>query len=172
MTALRTQFARLPVIAGLLALASTLGLVAAMSSTDGYLQTAMQRHDVRLEAISERAERIQILSRHIRRASLTSQPDVNLPFGGFIGSARQIEPGARLKFGRRAAADGHMLEVVSAHRISPSIELAATATQPVDLMLVTARAADAADAALVRFLVAVTPEKPTTAGTAFDHQTL
>ena len=172
MTALRDEFARLHIIAGLLALASTLGLVVAMSSTDGYLQTAMQRHDARLEAISEGTERIQILSRHIRKASLTSRPEVKLPFGGFIGSARQVEPGARLKFGREGGAGRHMLEVVSAHKVSPSIELAATPTQPVDLILVTARATDAPDAALVRFLVAVTPEKPTTADTAFDHQTL
>lgn len=163
MTAFRAQLARFHILAGLTAIASTIGLVAAMSATDGYLATAMQRHDARLEAISERAERIEFLSRHIRKASLTNQPDVELPFGGFVGAASRVEPGAHLKLGSSRAAGAEMLEVVSAHKVAPTIDVASNATGNIDLMLVTGRSIDTPSAPLIRFLVAVTPDKPTTA---------
>ncbi len=173
MTALRAQFARLHIIAGLFALASTLGVIVAMSSTNGYLQTAMQQHDSHLEAISERTERIQTLSRHIRKASLTSPEALELPFAGFIGRAGQIEPGTSLRIGSDGNISGGMLEVVSAHKINPTIALPMPATEAIALMLVTARTTDAPDGALVRFLVAVTPEKPASRPVVrFDHRTL
>jgi len=162
-TALRAQLGRLHILAGLVAIASTIGLVAVMSATDGYLATAMQRHDARLEAISERAERIDSLSRNIRKASLTSQPDVQLPFGGFVGAASRVEPGARLKLGSASAAGAQILEVVSAHKVAPTIDVASNAAGSIDLMLVTGRAVETPNAPLIRFLVAVTPDNPATA---------
>ena len=173
MIALGAQSARFHIFAGCLALASTFGLVVAMSSTGDYLQTAMQQHDSHLEAISERTERIQMLARHIRKASLTSPTAVELPFAGFIGRANQVAPGTQLRFDRDGETGGGMLEVVSARKINPSIALSTPASQAVELMLVTARAADTADGDVIRFLVAVTPEKPATPPVVrFDHQTL
>lgn len=173
MTTLRAQFARFHIIAGLFALASTFGLVVAMSSTDGYLQSAMQQHDARLAALSERTERIQILSRHIRKASLTSPEALELPFAGFIGGAAQVEPGMSLRFGPDRSGNDELLEVVSAQKINPTIAVATPAPRAVDLMLVTARAASTPEGAMIRFLVAVTPEKPTApAVVRFDHKTL
>lgn len=173
MTALRAQLSRLPQIAGLFAVAATLGLVVTMSSTDRQLQSAMQRHDSNLKAISERAERIQMLARYVRKASLTSPTDSDVPFAGFIGNARQLAPGSALKFGRAGEAGEHVLEIVSAEKVSLSIELIASSTQPLELMLVTGRATSAPDAPLIRFLVAVTPTKPAPpSGAGIDHQTL
>ena len=163
MTAIRAQLGRLHIVAGLAAVASVLGLVAAVSTTDGYLAAAMQRHDARLEAISERAERIESLSRNIRKASLTSQPDVQLPFGGFVGAASRVEPGAHLKFLSSEGAAAQTLEVVSAHKVAPSIDGATNATRNIDLMLVSGRAVETPSAPLIRFLVAVTPDNPATA---------
>lgn len=173
MTALRAQLSRLPQIAGLFAVAATLGLVATMSSTDSRLQSAMQRHDSRLEAISERAERIQMLAQYVRKASLTSPADTDVPFAGFIGSAGQLAPGSALKFGRAGEVGEHVLEIVSADKVPLSIELLASPAQPIELMLVTGRATSAPDAPLIRFLVAVTPPKPATpSGAGIDHQSL
>ena len=173
MIALRDRSARLQIFAGCLAIASTFGLVVAMSLTGGYLKTAMQQHDSHLEAISERTERIQMLARHIRKASLTSPTAVELPFAGFIGRANQVAPGTQLRLDRDGETDGGMLEVVSARKINPTIALSLPASQAVELMLVTARTADTSEGSLVRFLVAVTPEKATTPPVVrFDHQTL
>lgn len=173
MTAFRAQLARLPLFAGLFAVAATLGLVATMSSTDGHLEAAMQRHDARLEAISERAERIQLLAQYVRKASLNSPADADVPFAGFIGSARQLAPGSELKFGRAGEVGEHVLEIVSADKVPLAMELLASPAQPVQLMLVTGRATSAPDTPLVRFLVAVTPPKPAApSGARIDHQTL
>ncbi|MGI9479458.1 MAG: hypothetical protein ACR2PI_22340 [Hyphomicrobiaceae bacterium] len=163
MTAMRAQLGRLPILAGLVAVASTLGLVAAVSTTDGYLAAAMERHDARLEAISERAERIDTLSRNIRKASLTSQADVHLPFGGFVGAASRVEPGARLKLRPSDVMGVQTLEVVSAHKVAPTIDLTTDATRNINLMLVSGRAVETPNAPLIRFLVAVTPDNPATA---------
>lgn len=162
MTAFRANLSQLPILAGLAAIASTIGVVTVIPATDSYLVTAMQRHDARLEAISERAERIEFLSRHIRNASLTNQPDDQLPFGGFVGAANRVEPGARLKIRTSNVAGAQMLEVVSAHKVAPTIDVTSDAGRNIDLMLVTGRGVDTPNASIIRFLVAVTPDSPAT----------
>ena len=144
-----------------------------MSSTDGRLVTALQGQDAHLEILSQRAEHIRNFSRYVRKASLTTAQDVDLPFAGYVGAASQVEPGATLKLGRPGF-DGHALEIVSALKIRPAIALAAAAPRSIDLMLITGRVVGAPDAPLVRLLVAVTPDKPALDKPtgAVEHQTL
>ena len=164
MKAIRDQIGRLHIIAVLTAVSSVLGLIAATSATNGFLTTAMRGHDARLQAMSERAERIQMFARHIRKASLTSiEPEVDLPFGGFVGAASEIEPGARLKLVRAGNAE-HTLEILSVNKVPQTLGLAASGAQPVDLLIVTGRALWAPGEPVLRMFVTATPDKPAITG--------
>ncbi|MFT5508050.1 MAG: hypothetical protein ACI89J_001120 [Hyphomicrobiaceae bacterium] len=169
--AIRDQIGRLHIIAVLAAVSSIFSLIAATSATNGFLTTAMRGHDGRLQAMSERAERIQMFARHIRKASLTSsEPDVDLPFGGFVGAASRIEPGARLKL-MRPGNGHHTLEVLSVNKVPSAFGLAASEAQSVELLIITGRALWAPGEPVMRILVTATSDKPVTSS-IIDQRTL
>lgn len=178
MTAIRyvhvfsSKLPRLHVWMLLSALAATVGLATWMTSTDARIATldraTLHGHNSQLESMSARAERLQAYSQHIRKVSLTTPSEVELPYGGYVGSADHVAPGASLKL-EGTEPGRQILEVVSADRISPSVGLAAAPERQIELMLVTGRLLGTEDARLVRFLVSVSPTKQPG---ATEHQSL
>lgn len=161
-------------MAALLAVMSAFALAHQMSSTDGLLKSALRPHDTRLTQLSERAERLQAFSRHIRKASYTPDTYTNaeIPFAGIITTSMRIAPGARITVADTIAAAISTLEVVSAHKVNSALMVSGARPLAGDLMLVQARTVgDAADTRDVRFLVLVKSPKPAT-DAVLDQQTL
>jgi hypothetical protein len=148
---------KLPVLAAAVALASAFSLAALTSFINVNLAATLVGHNAQLEAISKRAEQLQLLTRNIRKASLTSFPQNFVPFGGFIGDVSSLEPGSQLTLDKPDITS-RTLEVVSARRIARSFHLVVSTARQVDLMLVTANVVGEPAAPEIRFLVAITPE--------------
>lgn len=165
MQALRGQIGRLHIIAFSAVGVLTVVLIAAASATNGYLTTAMNGQDARLQAISARAERIQMFARHIRNASLTSgEAEVDLQFGGFVGAASQLEPGGRVKLPYADGVD-HTVEIISVNKVPSAFRtfgLGAEQAQPVELYIISGRALSSRNDQIVRLLVTAAPDKPMT----------
>jgi hypothetical protein len=166
---LRVDFLRLPALALLSALTAALGLAHYISTGQGTLATASLVQDNQLAAISERAERLQAYSRYIRKASHTGSSTFDMPFGGFVGSAEQVEPGAKLEIAEPGFA-AQTLEVITVQKIPTTIQLATITGRDIELVLVSGRISGAQDGRIMQFLVAVNTAKP--GNTAPDLRTL
>jgi hypothetical protein len=161
---------RLPALALLSALSAALGLAIYISSGPvTTLGAASQAQHNQLAAISERAERIRAYSRYIRKASLTGPASFDLPFGGFVGSADRVEPGAKIEISENGFA-AQTLEIVSVEKIPAAFQLTANTSRDVELLLVSGRISGGSNGSLVRFLVAASAKSPS--NTATDLRTL
>ncbi len=123
-------------------------------------KSAMVRGEQRLDELSQRAERLRLLARHVRKAAFTQVPHIELPYAGLINSPAQLVAGSQMsipaKSGRRIE-----LEVLSTQLITPNLGLTGSVDGGRDLVVVTAEALNGAGsgtgARVVRFLATVKP---------------
>lgn len=130
----------------------------ALASTSGMLKAALETNDAQLAAISQRAERLQMFARHIRKVSLPAEQDVQLPYAGVVASHRQIQPGSRLTL-YDVGSQGRVFEVLGASKIDASFSLSAKPEHGGDLFLVSGRIVGAHPELDIQFLVTVNAPK-------------
>jgi len=138
-----------------MAVAVVLALANVVSPSMGGLSAELQRHDVELVAMSERASRMQELMHNIHKVNLPAAPEIaDLPFVGFAGLASQVQAGRTVNLGQVGK-----MEIVHAERVRSPLKLSSAAAGQVEMMVLTVRVSEQPDAPTLQVVVAVTPQK-------------
>lgn len=111
-----------------------------------------------LSAIAARAERMQAFAQHLRKASLSSSPQPELAYAGFVKDLSRLRPGEVMKLARPDLINKAVV-IVSARRVGETPALQDATQGKFELVLVTARLSELPNAPEISFFVTVAPIK-------------